>query len=465
MPPEPSDRAQQRSALLAATMASFLTPFLGSAVNVALPAIGSHLHMNAVQLTWVAQSFLLGSAVCLVPFGRLADLVGRKRVFVTGMILFTLASLGCGVARSMPLLIAFRGLQGVTAAMIFGTGLAILTSVYPPGERGRVIGLNASAVYLGLSVGPFVGGILTRHLGWPSVFLVTVPLGIASLLVASTGLRQEHVEPTRGGFDTPGTLLYSGALVSLMLGLSSLPETRGLVLLAAGFTGAMVFVARERRVAQPMLDVRLLGGNAVFAWSNVAALINYSATYAVTFLLSLYLQYMRGFDPAMTGLVLLAQSATMAAVSPFSGRLSDRFEPRFVASGGMALTVIGLVWLSCIGMQTSLAAIVVALAVLGTGFGLFSSPNTNAVMSSVTRSRYGIASATLGTMRLLGQTISMGLAAATLAVFVGRTVITPALHDEFLAAMRLVFAISAGLCITGIFASLARGNVRHSAPP
>ena len=169
-------RTTQRSALVVATMASFLVPFLGSSINVALPAIGTALDMTPVDLSWVATSFMLASAVCLVPFGRVADMVGRKKIFLAGMGLFTLASLGCGLARSGGALIAWRGFQGVGGAMIFGTGLAILTSVYPPGERGRVIGLNAAAVYTGLSVGPFVGGLLTQRWGWPSVFLVSLPL-------------------------------------------------------------------------------------------------------------------------------------------------------------------------------------------------------------------------------------------------------------------------------------------------
>lgn len=455
-----SERTVQRSALIVATMSSFLTPFLGSAVNVALPSIGTDLNMDAVQLSWVATAFILASAVCLVPFGRVADMIGRKKVFLVGMALFTAASLGCGLARSPATLVAFRTLQGVGAAMIFGTGLAILTSVFPPGERGRVIGYNASAVYLGLSIGPVAGGLLTRYFGWQSVFLASVPLGIATGLVAWRGLKGEWTGTTGGRFDGIGSAIYGVALIALMTGFSALPGGAGMLLAGLGAAGLVLFVGWERRVASPVLDVRLLAGNRVFALSNLAAFINYSATFAVTFLLSLYLQSVRGLDPGQTGLILLTQSIAMAAVSPAAGRLSDRLEPRIVASAGMGLTVAALVWFCFLQVQTPLIAVIAALVILGVGFGLFSPPNTNAVMSSVDRKFYGVASATLGTMRLTGQAVSMGVAMVFLALFVGRGRITPMLYQEFVHGMRLAFLAFALLCVVGVFASLARGNVR-----
>jgi MFS family permease len=237
----------------------------------------------------------------------------------------------------------------------------------------------------------------------------------------------------------------------------------GLLLVAVGAGTFALLVAWERRVAHPVLDVSLLARNAVFARSNLAALINYSATFAVTFLLSLYLQFVRGLDPGRAGLVLLTQSVMMTLMSPLAGWWSDRVEPRIVASAGMGLTVAGLVGFGFLDADTPMAFIIGTLIVLGAGFGLFSSPNTNAVMSAVERKDQGVASATLGTMRLLGQTMSMGIAAAVLAAFVGRAPITPAVHGQFLAAMRVAFAISAALCVVGVFASLTRGNVRPAA--
>lgn len=450
----------RRSALIAATMASFLTPFLGSSINVALPAIGHDLHLTPVALSWVASAFILASAVCLVPFGHLADRLGRRRVFLAGMMAFATLTLACGFAPSGPVLILLRVLQGIGAAAVFGTGLAILTSVYPAGERGRVLGLNAAAVYAGLSLGPFVGGVLTERWGWPSIFFVSAPIGCATVAVAWRGLRGEWKGETGGSFDGIGAVLYGVALVALMSGLSRVPAATGFVLIAGSLVAFAAFVAWERRVAHPVLNVGLLASNQVFARSNLAALINYSANFATTFLLSLYLQYVRGLSPGRAGLVLLTQSVVMAAVSPAAGLLSDRWEPRIVASIGMGLSVAGLAWLCLLGPDTPITAIVVALVVLGAGFGLFSSPNTNAVMGAVEKRHYGAASATLGTMRLVGQMLSLGVAAAALAAFVGREAITAARPAEFLAGLHLAFVIFTGLGAAGIWASLSRGNLR-----
>jgi EmrB/QacA subfamily drug resistance transporter len=450
----------RRSALVIATMASFLTPFLGSGVNVALPALSEDLGLHAVELGWVASSFLLASAVCLVPFGRAADMLGRRRVFLVGMGLFTVAAGGCALARHGTVLIGFRALQGMGAAMIFGTGLAILTSAYPAGQRGRVLGLNAAAVYLGLSIGPFVGGLLTRQWGWSAVFWSSVPLGLITAGVAWRGLPPDRASEVGGSFDARGSALYGAALTALMLGLTAAHGVARAGLLAAAVAAFAFLVRWENRVENPVLNLPLLAGNVVFARSNLAALINYSATFAVTFLLSLDLQFLRGLDPARAGLVLLTQSVVMAAVSPIAGMLSDRLEPRLVASAGMGLSVAGLAGLGFLSTDTPLAGIIAALVVLGAGFGLFSSPNTNAVMSSVDSRLLGVASATLGTMRLVGQMLSMGMASGVVAVFVGHETLTPERHGRFLAAERVTYFLFAGLCLAGVAASLSRGKVR-----
>ncbi|MBI5766997.1 MAG: MFS transporter [Verrucomicrobia bacterium] len=455
-------RAERRLALIVATMASFFTPFLAAALNVALPVIGEELGMHAVALSWVATGFILATAVCLLPVGRLADMIGRKRVFVAGLALFTASAVGCALARSGWGLIAFRTLQGGASAMMFGTGVAILASIFPSGERGRVLGLNAATVYTGLSAGPFLGGLLTHHWGWRSIFVVSVPAGLATTAVAWRGLKGEWRGEVRGPFDVVGAAMYAAALVALTIGFVATRGMAALPWLAAGVALLGGFIVWERRVEAPLIDVRLLTENVVFGRSGLAALINYAATFAVAFLVSLYLQYIRGLDPRGAGLVLLTQSLTMAVVSPMAGRLSDRIEPRIVATEGMVIGVAGLAWLCFLDRETPMVVIVAVLFVLGVGFGLFSSPNTNAIMSAVDKRDYGVASAMVGTMRMVGQMLSMGIAAAVLAYFVGPTAITPALHGQLLKALRVAFGISAVLCALGVWASLSRGNLRKS---
>jgi EmrB/QacA subfamily drug resistance transporter len=452
--------ADKRIALLIATLSSFLTPFMGSAVNIALPSIGQELAVDAVLLSWVATSYLLAAAMFLVPFGRLADILGRKRIFAYGISLFTLSSLLIAFSNDIVWLIVFRILQGVGSAMIFGTGVAILTSVFPPGERGQALGLNVAATYVGLSVGPFLGGFLTEQFGWRSTFLANVPLGVLVVFLVVWKLKGEWAGAKGERFDGLGSVIYGLALVGFMYGLSLLPLSLGAWLILAGVVGAVAFVGWEVRVEHPVLNVNLFGHNTVFAFSNLAALINYSATAAVGFLLSFYLQYIKGFSPQEAGLILVPQPIMQAVFSPLAGWLSDRVEPRIVASAGMAFTVVGLMALAFLGEGTSLPFIVISLALLGFGFALFSSPNTNAIMSSVERRFYGVASATVGTMRLIGQMLSLGIATLLFALYIGRVQITPEYYPLFLKSARVAFAIFACLCFGGIFASLARGRLR-----
>ena len=460
MPGDMEDAAVKRAVLVIATLTAFLTPFMASSINIALPAIERDFHIDAVLLAWVATSFLLPAAVFLLPFGRLADIHGRKKIFGWGIATYTAASFLCGLSPSIISLIAFRVLQGVAGAMIFATGVAMLTSVFPVGERGKVLGLNVAAVYLGLSLGPPLGGLLTQSLGWRSLFLLNVPLGVIILALVQWRLKADWAEARGERFDLPGTLLYSLSLSMIMYGVPMLTARTGSWLVILGLLGLAVFFRWEQRVEHPVLDVNFLRGNAVFTFSNLAALINYSATFAVTFLLSLYLQFTKGLGPRDAGLILVSQPLVMAAFSPIAGRLSDRIEPRTVASLGMAFTVLGLALLAFLGEGTTLGFIVATLVILGFGFALFSSPNTNAVMSSVDKRFYGVASGMLGTMRLTGQMLSMGIATLIFALYVGRVRIAGADPASFLQSLKVAFAIFAILCFCGIFASLARGRLK-----
>lgn len=344
--------------------------------------------------------------------------------------------------------------------MVFSTAVAILISVFPPEDRGRVLGINVAAVYAGLSVGPFVGGLLTQYLGWRSIFWVNVPLGLLVIALVFWKLKGEWAEAKGEKFDIVGSIIYSLMLIAIMYGFTLLPELSGVGLILAGALGIVAFVKWETRVKSPVLDIRLFKNNTVFALSNLAALINYSATFAVSFLLSLYLQYIKGFSPQNAGLVLVAAPVIQAIFSPLAGRLSDKIEPRIVASAGMGFTVVGLIFFIFLDQTTSLWFIIAGLIILGFGFALFSSPNTNAVMSSVEKRFYGVASATLSTMRQIGMTFSMGMVMMILAIYLGRVQITPEYYAPFLSSLNMTFIIFAVLCFGGIFASLARGKVR-----
>jgi EmrB/QacA subfamily drug resistance transporter len=446
--------------LFVTTAASFLTPFMGSSINIALPSIGREFSMSAVLLGWVAYSFLLAAATVLVPVGKIADIWGRKRVFAIGLVVYALSSFFCAIAGSSCSLISFRLLQGAGGAMIFGPSIAILTSVFPAGERGRALGINVASVYMGLSAGPFLGGFLTEHFGWRSIFMINVPLGVAILILMLWKIKTEWAEARNERFDFGGAFLYMAAVSILMYGFSSLTRTSGVWLVVLGLALIFIFTARERKVRNPLLDITLFRHNIVFVSSNLAALINYSATFAVSFLLSLYLQYIKGLSPLHAGVILVAQPVVQAIFSPFAGRLSDRIEPRIVASIGMSVTAFGLGLLILLNNQASILFVVVVLVVLGLGFALFSSPNTNAIMSSVEHEFYGVASGTLATMRITGQMLSMGIVMLILALHIGDVPITPEEYPSFMGSMHSSLIVLSLLCFGGIFASLARGKVR-----
>lgn len=459
-----SDVGLRRAALTIATVTSFMTPFMGSSINIALPAIEADFKMDALVLTWVATSYLLAAAVSLVPFGRLADIYGRKRIFSFGIVIFTGASFLCAVAFSSAALIVYRVIQGIGSAMIFATGIAILTSVFPHRERGRVLGINVAAVYVGLSAGPFLGGFLTQHFSWRSVFLVNVPMGVIIIALLLWKLKQEWREAKGETFDLTGSIIYAFGIVGIMYGISLLPASKGAWLILSGVVAIAAFTKWEMKTPSPVFQMRFFTTNRVFTYSSLAALINYSATFAITFLLSLYLQHIKGLSPQNAGLLLVAQPIVMAAFSPLAGRLSDRVEPRIVASVGMALTTVALILFTTLDQSASLKFVVARLVLLGFGLALFSSPNTNAIMGSVEKKFYGIASGTVGTMRLLGMVISMGIATLVFALFLGRVQISTESHPAFLQGLKTAFLIFSVLCFAGTFASLVRGRLHANNP-
>jgi EmrB/QacA subfamily drug resistance transporter len=446
----------KKSVLLVSTFAAFLTPFLTSAVNLALPSIGKDLHANAINLGWVISSFILTSAIFLLPFGKLGDIVGRKKVFTTGLVLFTISTFLIVFSQSIISLIILRIIQGFSSAMIFGTSMAILTSVFQPGERGRAIGINITATYLGLSLGPVIGGLLTHYFGWRSIFAFLVPFGIISVILIQTKIKTEWAEAAGEKFDWRGSVLYGIALASFMYGFSRLPSSSGWILISTGVVVAVIFLVFENRISNPVFDIHLILRNRIFAFSGLAALINYSATSSIGFFISLYLQYLKGLDARTAGLIMISQPIAMTLLSPLAGKLSDKRNPGAIASAGMGITALGLVLLCFISKTTPDYLIVLLLILMGIGFGFFSSPNSNAIMSSVEKRHLGVASGVVGTMRMVGQMMSMGIAMMLISLFIGKQTINTATFPGLISAMRTGFAIFSILSVFGIFASLAR---------
>lgn len=450
----------KNAVLVVSIVTSFLTAFVGSSINVAIPTIQKEFDIDAITLTWISSSYLLATACFLLPMGRIADIVGRKKIFVIGLFFYTLFSLLTGFSPNVIWLLIARILQGIGAAMIFATSTAIISSVFPLGKRGKAMGLSVSGVYLGLSFGPFLGGVITQDLGWRVIFYLNVPFGFIIGFLVFSKLKGEWAESKGEKLDFVGSIMYIICLAMLMFGFSKIKNILGIISLFFSFFLILTFYFWEKRTLYPILNVSLFSKNTTFTLSNLAALINYSATFSVGFLLSLYLQYIKGFSPTKSGFILALQPLTQAMLSLWAGKLSDRIEPRVVASIGMGLTTTGLLLLSLISFYTPIYYILITLICLGFGFAFFVSPNTNAIMSSVERKYYGVASASVGTMRLIGQMLSIGITSVFISLILHNEKIIPTNYILLIKVVQTVFLIFGILCGIGIYASLARGNLK-----
>jgi len=443
------------SILIIACMSSFITPFMGSSINIALPLMGKELNIGGVMLTWIATSYLLSLSIFLLPFGKIADIHGRRKIFLSGLLTYSISSFLLSFSSNPFLIIFFRIIQGIGASMIFGMGIAILTDIFPPGERGKALGINSASVYTGLSLGPFLGGILTKEFGWRSIFIFNSLFSFIIAIYLAVSLKIE-LRGEREKFDLKGALIYGFSLLFLTYGLTSLQTKKGLIFFIIGIFGIILFINFENNANSPILNINLLRKNRVFSFSNLATFINYASTAGAPFLLSLYLQYIKGINPRETGIILLTQPILMTIVSPFSGRISDKINPGIVSSFGMFITFISLFIFVFLDTQRKIPFILLNLILLGIGLGFFASPNTNAVMSSAPKKFYGTAAGMLATMRVLGQMFSMALIGTILSFCMGNEKIIPENFPLFLKTLKISFLTFSILCFIGIFASLRR---------
>ena len=444
----------KKAILVIVSAVSFTTALLMPAVNVALPSIGGDLAMEAVSLGWVNNGWILAVAAFLLPAGRLADIYGRRKIFLYGMLLFTVSSFLCAIANSGTMIISFRIIQGISCGMTISTSVAFLTSAFQPEERGRALGINVAAVYLGLSLGPFLGGILTHNLGWRSIFFLSAFLSLLAVLLIFWKLKGELTERLAEKFDFIGSIAYSLLILMVLYGFTVLPSVIGIVLIVLGLLVILGFVWWEVKQETPFLNLGLFRKNTVFVFSNLATLINYSATNTIIFLLSFYLQYIKGLSPQEAGMILLVQPVVMTIFSPFIGRLSDRVRPQILAATGIALNCASLVFFIFLTVDTSLGFVIGSLVIFGAGMGFFVAPNTNAVVGSVENRFLGVASGTQATSRYIGMALSMGIVMILFSMYIGNAQIIPENYSALLTSMKIGFITFAALCFGGIFAQL-----------
>ncbi|PIU48935.1 MAG: MFS transporter [Desulfobacterales bacterium CG07_land_8_20_14_0_80_52_14] len=436
----------------------FLTPFMFSAVGVALPTIGREFSASAVHLGLIEMVYILGVALFLLPMGRFADIHGRKRIFLAGNFLMTLATVALSLAPNIEFLIIFRFFQGVCAAMITSTSLAILTSVFPKERLGRAMGVVVSGVYLGVSAGPTLAGLMIEYLNWRWIFYSAVPVELMTLIFALTQLEGEWTGSKGETFDWAGSILYMTALFGIILGIVETHNFPAARWLACGGMGVFsLFLVYETRISSPLLPLKKVISNKMFAFSNLATWLNYAASFGIMFFFSIYLQVIKGVSPKNTGLVLIIQPLLQAVCAPFAGRMSDIYRPAYIATAGMVLCTLGIALAALLNATSHFPMIYGILLLMGLGFGFFSTPNNTAIMGSVGPGEYGMASSLIATMRTTGMLTSMTLITVLLSHFLGDRSVTIETGKEFVLAMKTAMTL---FSIMGIFAiGLSLGRI------
>jgi len=460
-------------ALSVTTLGSLMAAIDGTIVILGLPQMMVALHADLIEMVWVIMAYILVSTVFLLTFGRVADMLGRVRMYNLGFVVFTVGSVLCGLSGTAGQLIGARLIQGAGAALLVVNSVAILTEVFPPDERGRALGINAITWSAGGVLGPILGGLLLAAGSWRLIFFVNVPIGILGAVWGYLALKEKSTCPRGEKFDLLGAAAFSIGLTALLAALTlgiQLGWTSPLILALAGVSvvGLVFFFWWERRTEHPVLDLRLFSSR-VYSFSVMAAMMQALALFAVSFLVIFYLQGVRGYDPLKAALLLIPLPLVVAIVAPLSGILADRIGARIPATVGLLIQAAALFWLTRLTPTTPYPPIAAALALMGLGGGLFYPPNTSAAMTAAPKHRLGIASAALSTFRQAGMVTSFALALTVAAasiprdvmlkLFVGTNVtLGAATNQAFVIGMRSAFLVSIALCLVAAAISAVRGQ-------
>jgi EmrB/QacA subfamily drug resistance transporter len=449
-------------ALIIVCAGYLIAPLGMAAVNVAIPALALDLQANAMKVGWLPTIYILSNVAFILPFGKLADNYGRKRVFVAGLLLNAVAAGMCAIATNIDWVLFWRFVQGAAGAMIFGTGIAIITSVTPSHKRGAALGTVAACVYIGLTLAPAVGGWLTQWLGWRSVFYFQIPLIIALLVVIKMKLQGDWKNEKHSSFDWWGSGIFIVFSFTLVYGLSKLPSLLGMVLLSASIVSLIAFIYHQSRSRRPLIRVQMFRESRVFSLSLSTSFLMYGSNFAIIFLFSLYLQYIRGFSPAEAGQILLLQALFMAIVAPIAGKLADRFQPRIIATLGCMIVTVGFIFLIQINLETSAAYIGASLSLIGIGFGLFSTPNNSAIMGAVNEQEVGVASASMNLSRTIGNLVGMSLVNLMMHHYLGDATFTPDQNPALMNTVSLALNMSLSFVLVACVLSAMRGRQHMS---
>ncbi len=460
-----TEKSAAKFALIIICMGSIIGPLGMASVNIAIPDLATDLQANAKMVSWLPTIFILSSVIFMLPAGKLADNYGRKRIYAYGLGLNAFSSLMCGVGADIEWVLFWRFIQGGASAMIFGTGVAIITSVTPTHKRGAALGIAAACIYIGLTIAPAVGGWLTELWGWRAVFFFQVPIVLALLLLIKLRLAGEWKNDEKTKYDWWGTLIFAVFASALVYGLSILPSLLGLILLGISAFSLALFIVHQSRSRRPLIRVQMFRESRVFSMSLTTSLLMYSSNFPLVFLMSLYLQYIKGFSPSHAGLIILLQALSMAIIAPFSGKLADKFEPRIISTLGCGIVACGLLVLSLMNLHTSATYIGCSLLLIGLGFGLFSTPNNNAIMGATHRHEVGVASASMNLARTIGNLMGMSLVNLMVHFYLEDAQFSPEQNPALILTVELALNMSLAFVLLACVTSWLRGRVRIDQSP
>lgn len=454
---EAMSKSQRKILLIASCVASAITPMTGSMMNLSLVGIGGEFVVGAHSLAYVNTIFLLSSVIFMVPISKVADIYGRKQLFIIGLIIHIISSFGGYFSTSYEMLLFFRFMMGTGTAAIATTAITMLTDAFPVHERGAAIGYNTASVYLGLAMGPVLGGVVNDVFSWREVFLLTVPLVLIALFAISRVDMVPRLE--RKKFDVSGALLYTIAVTLSVLGMINIPRPEALVSLVIGVGIFIAFFRYQQGIDNPVLSVGIFS-NKLFARSSLASFLMNSANFSVLFFISLYLQTIGALTSAQAGLILVSQPIVQTLFTPYFGKLHDRMEDkRILPTIGVAATTLGVLVMITLSLDVNLPTVVIALILFGIGNAIFNPPNTTTMMSSVEAKDRSSASATVAVVRQMGMVVSMGIAMAVISVIMGSLdMLEPSTYSSFVDVIRISFIVSAVMCILALLASWFRGN-------
>lgn len=442
----------KKDILIVGILVSFLTPFVRSSINLALPSLAIEFDLSAVFLTWISTVYLLVNAILYIPFGRIGDIYGRKRIFQIGLIIFTISSFISAFSPSGEIFLLIRIFQAIGNAMIFANLNAMISSAFPENERGRAFGLTSIGVFVGLIFGPILGGAITEILGWRTLFYFDTIIGIIAVY-AITRFKYDWIDAEGEKLDILGSFILGISLIAIIYAFSNFTSEYSLFLVIAGIIGLSLFYLVEKRVAFPLINLDLFKSRS-FTFGNITAFINYAAFVSVSFILTIYLQYLKGYDPLTAGLIVSIQSIMMVLVSPYAGRLSDKIAPENISTAGMVLTTIGVALMTLINFQNAPYLGGISLIIFGAGIGLFYASNTKVVISAVDKKYFGVAGATLSNMRSMGQIFGMGIVLIVISSILGNAQIMPSNYPQLIMSLRMSLVAIAVLSAIGIFTSI-----------